>query len=146
MKKKDISIEKVKLGARLRQFRRDGHYSQTDLGMILGVDRSTYTYYESGTTVPTIFHLQRLASLYGITLDHLVDCSTADAAFSMLRDSKRPLRAVVRRKVRFPGETVADLTPAERQMLGFYRSATEGEQQEILQLLHKKRSDSKSGY
>ena len=50
----------------LRQLREQHHWKQTELARILGIKRSTYTYYESGHTSPSIYTLFRLALYYGI--------------------------------------------------------------------------------
>lgn len=126
---------KMLLGKRLQDFRHAGHYSQAEIAMILGIERSTYSYYESGKTVPIIFDLTRLASLYGTTIDHLVSGGSADP-LQTLHDSGKPLRAVVRRKQKtFPAETLSELLSDERKLLGLYRSATAQERAEILQML-----------
>lgn len=126
---------KLNLGKRLQDFRHAGHYSQAEIAMILGIERSTYSYYESGKTVPIIFDLTRLASLYGITVDRLVSGGQSDA-LQALHDSGKPLRAVVRRRQKsLPVETLSELSSDERQLLGFYRSASAQERAEILQML-----------
>ena len=39
---------KLLLGMRLRKFRKENGYSQSHIANVLGIERSTYTYYETG--------------------------------------------------------------------------------------------------
>ena len=66
---------KLLLGMRLRKFRKENGYSQSHIANVLGIERSTYTYYETGKTVPVIFDLMRLADLYDISMDSLLGFS-----------------------------------------------------------------------
>jgi len=47
--------------------------TQKQIADQLNIDRSTYTYYETGKTVPDVETLKKLSRLYYITLDTLVD-------------------------------------------------------------------------
>jgi len=47
--------------------------TQKQIADLLNIDRSTYTYYETGKTVPDVETLKKLSRLYYITLDTLVD-------------------------------------------------------------------------
>ena len=48
----------------LRRFRTEADYSQEEVARVLGVNRATYTYYETGKTTPSVVDLYRLAQLY----------------------------------------------------------------------------------
>lgn len=52
----------------LKSQRKKRGYSQLQISQYLGINRSTYTYYESGHTSPSIYTLFRLALLYGIAV------------------------------------------------------------------------------
>ncbi|MBQ9551798.1 MAG: helix-turn-helix transcriptional regulator, partial [Clostridia bacterium] len=57
----------------LRQLRRACGFSQEDVANVLGVDRSAYSYYESGKTEPSITNLVKIARMYRVSTDTLVD-------------------------------------------------------------------------
>lgn len=120
---------KLLLGMRLRKFRKENGYSQSHIANVLGIERSTYTYYETGKTVPVIFDLMRLADLYDISMDSLLGFH-ADAS-----DPRQPVRAAVRRKERYLSESVQDLSSEERQLLAFYRSAKPAERRQFFESL-----------
>ena len=48
----------------LRKFRTAAGFSQEELSQLLGMNRATYTYYETGKTTPSVVDLYRLAQLY----------------------------------------------------------------------------------
>ena len=56
----------------LRQLREQKQLTQEQIAGLLGISRSTYTYYETGTTEPPISRLIRLHEIYNDSLDTLV--------------------------------------------------------------------------
>lgn len=126
---------KLLLGMRLRKFRKENGYSQSHIANVLGIERSTYTYYETGKTVPVIFDLMRLADLYDISMDSLLGFH-ADASDPLaFGDPRQPVRAAVRRRERYLSESVQDLSSEERQLLAFYRSAKPAERRQFFESL-----------
>lgn len=58
----------------LRRVRDVVGLTQQNVADVLGSDRSTYSYYETGKTEPNIRGLKTLARLYNLTIDDLVYC------------------------------------------------------------------------
>lgn len=127
------------LGKRLRRFRKENGYSQNHIASILGVERSTYTYYETGKTVPVIFDLMRLADLYNISLDELLGFHADNSDPLAFGDPRQPVKATIRRKERYLSEAVQDLSSEERQLLAYYRSAKPSERRQIFEFLRTSR-------
>ena len=48
----------------LQKFRTAAGFSQEELSQLLGMNRATYTYYETGKTTPSVVDLYVLARLY----------------------------------------------------------------------------------
>ena len=126
---------KLLLGTRLRKFRKENGYSQNHIANILGVERSTYTYYETGKTVPVIFDLMRLADLYSVSLDDLLGFHADSSDPLAFGDPRQPDKTTVRRKERYLSEAVQDLSAEERQLLAYYRSAKPAERRQIFEYL-----------
>ncbi|MCM1364199.1 MAG: helix-turn-helix domain-containing protein [Faecalibacterium sp.] len=63
------------LGERLRQLREERKFTQKDVAATLGVDRTTYTIYEKGTSNPTLNSLRILSKLYNVSVDYLIGVS-----------------------------------------------------------------------
>lgn len=60
------------LSGRLQELRCHNRLTQRQVAEKLHVDRSTYSYYETGKTLPGIRTLMRLSSLYGVSIDFIV--------------------------------------------------------------------------
>ena len=64
------------LGEKLRFYRTAQGYTQKEIAYILSMERSTYTYYELDKTLPALQAVRRLANLYGVTMEFLLDEAT----------------------------------------------------------------------
>lgn len=63
---------KKTLSERLRDLREDHDLTQQQIAYLLHKDRSTYTYYETGKTEPSLHDLIALADFHKVSLDYLV--------------------------------------------------------------------------
>lgn len=63
---------KMLLPLRLRLLRRQHHLSQQALADLLGLDRSSYSYYELSRSEPSIHTLMFLADYYQVSVDYLL--------------------------------------------------------------------------
>ena len=55
----------------LKRVRKEHKLTQEDVAGVLGIDRTTYTFYETGKTSPSIATLTTLAALYNCSLGYL---------------------------------------------------------------------------
>ena len=61
-------------GDHLRKLRKDRtKYSQEDMAELLKISRSTYTYYETGKSEPSYDKLHKLASIFAVDFNTLLD-------------------------------------------------------------------------
>ena len=67
----DQRISKT-LPPKLRELRTKHGFTQAEIAGKLGLDRSTYTYYETGKTEPPLSRLLLLSKIYNVSLDTLV--------------------------------------------------------------------------
>jgi transcriptional regulator with XRE-family HTH domain len=58
---------------RLRQFRKAGLLTQTELAAKAGIHRATVARYEAGTYEPTWAHVKALAAALGLSVDAFVN-------------------------------------------------------------------------
>lgn len=63
---------KINLPRNLRFLRRCSHFTQKDVALWLRVDRSSYTYYETGHSFPQLITLLKLTWFFEVSLDDLV--------------------------------------------------------------------------
>ncbi len=61
---------------KLRMLREKQELTQGQVAKALGLERSTYTYYETGKTQPNLSSLKILAALYHVSVDDLLNDST----------------------------------------------------------------------
>lgn len=87
---------------RLRPLRMQAGYTQQQMADHLGLERSTYTKYETGASEPSLATLRRLARTFDVTLDYLLGQSDDPVAPS-------PLDALA-----FEGVDINALTMGER--------------------------------
>lgn len=56
----------------LRSLRKYREYTQQDVALKLGIDRTTYNKYETGKSEPDYEILRKLADLFGVSTDYLI--------------------------------------------------------------------------
>ena len=61
------------IGWNMMYYRRECKLTQQDVADLLGLERSSYTYYETGKTLPSVMLLKELARYYHISMDELLD-------------------------------------------------------------------------
>ena len=63
-------------------------YSQEEVAERIGVSRQAYAKWEKGETVPDVERCQKLAELYGVTIDSLVNYSNKIGATTLIPGPK----------------------------------------------------------
>lgn len=66
---------KTKIAENIRFYRKQLHLTQIELGEKLGGTKSLVSNYENGYSTPDIITLCKLAEIFDITLDELVEYS-----------------------------------------------------------------------
>ena len=62
----------MNLNEALRILRIRAGLTQKQLADMLELDRSSYTYYETGKSMPTVPAFKRLSNLYGVSMDTMM--------------------------------------------------------------------------
>lgn len=78
-------METDTLRANIRKYRVINDLTQQDLADRLGVDRTTYSKYESGKANPQFTNVVKLADIFGITVGEL--CGSSDEKLMEFGDS-----------------------------------------------------------
>lgn len=63
---------KMKLNDKLKNLRKEHKFNQQNIADALGINRSTYAFYETGRTVPPIETVVALSKIYNISLDYIL--------------------------------------------------------------------------
>ena len=92
------------LGNLLKIYRKNSLLTQQQVADALNINRTTYTYYETGKTEPSIDTLHKLIKIFGITYDDLLPTDS--------NKNVNPEKS---------DETIYNLTKEEQQILLCYR-------------------------
>jgi transcriptional regulator with XRE-family HTH domain len=80
-----MELSKI-IGQNLKEYRKSFGYTQDNLANFLGVDRSAISHYENAEREISIVHLNKIADLFGIELEELLESdkknNTVNLAFA----------------------------------------------------------------
>lgn len=119
---KDYSI-----GESLRRVRMEHNLKQKDIAEAIGIDRSTYSFYETGKTNPPIETMCALAKIYNVTIGYLIG---KEANNPELRARASAVSSAV--------DPIALLCKDEQKLLIYYRLADDKLKKEMLEAVLKK--------
>ena len=100
----------TKFGNELRRLRIQSGLTQQAVADALHVNRATYTYYETGTTTPSVERLGKIAEILGVSELHLAGLLQAPFETEPLDTRRAP------KKVAGSPESVGQLTPQEKSL------------------------------
>lgn len=85
-----MGMIQVTLNQKLKYLRSLEKIPQSMLAEILQIDRSTYSYYESGKTTPNVYMLYAIARIYDLPMEFFVDDSwEMDGAEEFMKSNAR---------------------------------------------------------
>ncbi len=103
----------------LKKFRKLCGFKQDDVAKVLGVDRSAYSYYESGKTEPSVKNLIKIARMFKVDVDTLVGNSEHTASLTLNNESAAQYDANLCADFKVLGEC----SPQERIIVAMLRQA-----------------------
>lgn len=114
---------------KLKCYRRMLNVTQNSIADAMGVTRSTYTYYETGRTLPTPEGIRILASFFSIPVEYLMESEPSkefqvNSNTMLLHDPNLPFHANEGKLATDTFEydpTFASLTPDEKELVIRYR-------------------------
>ncbi len=122
---------KVHINEKLRELRIKSGYTQNQIAKILNIDRSTYSYYETGKTMPDVTVLLTLAKIFNISLDELLTDESGSAPVPF-RGKRRDFVSGKKNSSR-----IYDLTGAERELVGAFRVCSEKQREQVMDYLRR---------
>ena len=63
----------IRMGKKLKRLRENFNLTQQQVAEALGIDRSTYAYYELGRTTPDLDKIDKLQRLYQVQYQDLIE-------------------------------------------------------------------------
>ena len=107
-------------GENLRKLRKDRGLTQKQVADMVPIDRSTYAYYECGTTEPSIATIQKLSKVLRVPVTMLFGNGT-DALYAQVSDSKCGLGSDGSLQAEAKDESLVLMSKDEEEVLKWYR-------------------------
>lgn len=119
---------KENLKVNIRRFRESSKFTQTQIAVLMGTNRTTYTKWESGDSLPNAIQLQKLASIYGKRIDDFYTDHNALMVSNPIFD--KPLGNAF----------ISDLTKEEKVFLAKYRMLSDNDKETINKMIEELRT------
>lgn len=107
-----LGVTEQTLGEVLRKYRTGHGYTQKKVADYLGIDRTTYTKYET-VRKPELEVIMKLAAFYDVSVDSFLESFFAEGS----GDSKYVVASAPDKR------ELVSLTPEEKQLISFYRDS-----------------------
>lgn len=114
------------LSLSLKRLRENAGLTQQQVADILNIDRSTYAYYETGKTYPSITSLKKLAKIFNVNYDVLIDGTSK----YVMSDNR-----VQYKTVELSDEKLYSISKDEKMLVTYFRLLSPERQDEILKQL-----------
>lgn len=125
------------LGNLLRRYRLNCGYSQQAIANALGVDRSTYTYYETRRFTPSLKTVLTLKNLLNIPYDEILGCfGSFESNENDVVDSDMEKMIPVDRNSPMKA-SIYELPRDEKQLVLFYRSLNLKKREKLMRELQR---------
>ena len=125
------SSEKTTLAMRLRLLRVASGLKQEEVADMLGIGRSSYTYYELARSKPDYDSLICLAKLFRVSIDYLVGLANFPVVETVSDD--------IAEGEKVDEIALGSLSEKERHLVCLYRQLSEDDQQDLIQQLKDKK-------
>lgn len=123
-----------KISLLLKYYRENCDLSQQQVAQVLNIDRSTYTYYETGKTVPSINTLIKISRIFNVPYNVFFDCIDQEVfSNTLVSDVERePVQDKEAIKKSEDSTKIYDLSKEEKDLLICYRLLSSSEQEELI--------------
>lgn len=126
------------LGLKLKYYRESCELSQQQIANALNVDRSTYTYYETGKTTPSASTLLKLAKILNVPCSIFLESINQELDLnSLVADSVYNKKSRDTTKSYESDEKIYDLSKEEKDILIAYRVLNKSGQEKAQEYLKK---------
>lgn len=126
------------LGLKLKYYRESCELSQQQIANALNVDRSTYTYYETGKTTPSASTLLKLSKIFNVPCSIFLESINQELDLnSLVADSVDNKKSRDTTKSYESDEKIYDLSKEEKDILIAYRVLNKNGQEKAQEYLKK---------
>lgn len=126
------------LGLKLKYYRESCELSQQQIANALNVDRSTYTYYETGKTTPSASTLLKLSKIFNVPCSIFLESINQELDLnSLVADSVDNKKSRATTGSYESDEKIYDLSKEEKDILIAYRVLNKSGQEKTQEYLKK---------
>ncbi|MEI3577808.1 MAG: helix-turn-helix transcriptional regulator [Acutalibacteraceae bacterium] len=126
------------LGLKLKYYRESCELSQQQIANALNVDRSTYTYYETGKTTPSASTLLKLSKIFNVPCSIFLESINQELDLnSLVADSVDNKKSRDTTRSYESDEKIYDLSKEEKDILIAYRVLNKSGQEKAQEYLKK---------
>lgn len=126
------------LGLKLKYYRESCELSQQQIANALNVDRSTYTYYETGKTTPSASTLLKLSKIFNVPCSIFLESINQELDLnSLVADSVGNKKSRDTTRSYESDEKIYDLSKEEKDILIAYRVLNKSGQEKAQEYLKK---------
>lgn len=122
-----------KPGDVLRRLRIDCGLTQQAVADALHINRSTYSFHESGKTQPDFQRVTALSKLFDVPLERMVELLSNPGETESAAEKKRAFKKVAAQPMH-----LGELKPEEKSLIAVFRRCDAASQQEIYQTAKQK--------
>lgn len=107
----------------VKEYRTKNNLNQQQVARVLGIERSTYSSWETGRSMPNAAQLLNLAKIYNASVEELFSDNNG---FAVASYNKRNSSS---------GEFLSELSSEEREIILKYRLLNDGEKEKLNQII-----------
>ena len=112
---------------RLKSFREKSNLTQAQIAVLLNIDRSTYSYYELGRTRPDIDTIVKLAKIFKVSVDDLLEYNSQNAKAPRVFNA-----ATGKYEKSFESVYLPDLDKDEQNLILIYRQVSQESKEDMV--------------
>ncbi len=135
------------LGKRLKFYRDNCELSQQQVANALNIERSTYTYYETGKTTPSASMLLKISKIFNVPCAVFLECINQELEINSVVSDSQSERNVM--TIKYPGKSfgsydedkIYNLSKEEKEILISYRALNKTKQEILTGFLQELISD-----
>ena len=132
------------VGDLLKSYREACGFSQQQVADALGIDRSTYTYYELGNTTPSAPFIIKLSKIFNVPYTKFMDPYLKRESEAVLGDSGLSQKSLHENRDEYEiPETVYSLSKEERSFLCMFRLLNSEQKQAVTEEIKKLSKENK---
>ena len=124
-------LVRTEFGTVLRRFRLKCGLTQQAVADALHVHRATYSYYESGKTLPNFQQLGRIAKVFGVSRETLSAYLEHPEQSADWRLPQRPPKKAAKEP-----DSLGQLWPEEKSLIALYRLCGKQDQKAVWEFVH----------